>query len=99
MKKGTYRIRQPEEESILQNSDALEVVCVPGIAYDTQGNRIGYGKGYYDKFLKWRPATKIGIAFDVQIVDQLPDEKHDITMDVIITEKRMIEVRKYDDHH
>nr|QBM01084.1 hypothetical protein [uncultured archaeon] len=64
----------------------IDAVIVPGIAFDTQGHRLGFGKGYYDKFLKKVPrAVKIGLAFDFQVVDGIPFEAHDIGMDYVVT--------------
>ena len=73
----------------------IDLVLVPGIAFDLSGHRIGYGFGYYDKFLKKVPkAVKIGLAFDFQVVDKVPAEEHDVPVDFIITEKRVIDCKK-----
>lgn len=70
----------------------IDLVLVPGIAFDRRGFRLGFGFGYYDKFLKKVPkAVKIGLAFDFQVVDKIPKEEHDVPVDFIITEKRVIE--------
>lgn len=89
---GTYNILEPKHEHlcIIAPTD-LDVIIVPGVAFDLKGNRIGHGKGYYDRLLKQAPqAHKIGLAFDFQIVDTLTPKKHDIPMDTIVTEKRII---------
>lgn len=73
----------------------IDLVLVPGIVFDKEGHRIGYGFGYYDKFLRKVPkAIKIGLAFDFQIVDKIPREMHDVSVDMIITEKRVIECKR-----
>ena len=73
----------------------IGLVLVPGIAFDKQGHRIGYGFGYYDKFLKKVPkAIKIGLCFDFQVVDKIPREEHDVPVDLIVTEERVLECRK-----
>ena len=73
----------------------IDAVIVPGIAFDTQGHRLGFGKGYYDKFLKKVPrAVKIGLAFDFQVVDGIPPEPHDVGMDAVVTESRVINKKK-----
>lgn len=73
----------------------IDLVLVPGIAFDRQGHRIGYGFGYYDKFLAKVPkAIKIGLAFDFQVVDEIPHQSHDIPVDFVVTEKRVIECRR-----
>ena len=66
----------------------IDLIFVAGLAFDREGYRIGYGVGYYDKFLKKVPkALKIGLAFDFQIVDKLPREAHDFPVDMIVTDK------------
>lgn len=73
----------------------IDLVLVPGIVFDKEGHRIGYGFGYYDKFLKKVPkAIKIGLAFDFQVIDKIPREMHDVPVDMIVTEKRVIECKK-----
>lgn len=73
----------------------LDLIVVPGIAFDEKGNRIGFGKGYYDKFLKGIPKKIpiIALAFEEQITDSVKKEKHDISVHKIVTEKRIIECR------
>ena len=67
------------------------IVIVPGTAFDKQCNRMGYGGGYYDRFLFKNPTlTKIGIAYDFQIFDTIPVESYDIPMDYVITENTTI---------
>ena len=74
----------------------IDLVLVPGIAFDSEGHRIGYGFGYYDKFLKKIPkSVKIGLAFDFQVVDKITAEEHDVPVDFIITEKRVIECKNF----
>ncbi len=90
-----WHIREP----ILQNdtfsavdyiTPSIDLALIPGIAFDPNGNRIGFGKGYFDRFLKTADVpTKIGIAFECQMIDELPHEATDIPMDYIITEKRI----------
>ena len=69
----------------------IDLVLVPGIVFDKNGHRIGYGLGFYDKFLKKVPkAIKIGLAFDFQIVDKVPREEHDVPVDLVVTDKEVI---------
>ncbi len=89
LKKGPYGIYQPEIILPLKEK-LIDVIIVPGIAFDKKMNRIGYGKGYYDKYLKKLKALKIGLCYDFQLFEKIPATKHDIKMDIIITEKRMI---------
>ncbi|MBI3604820.1 MAG: 5-formyltetrahydrofolate cyclo-ligase [Nitrospirae bacterium] len=71
----------------------LELMVVPGVAFDSSGNRIGYGKGFYDRLLSQKKRGFIeALAFDFQVIESVPSEGHDIKMDRIITESRTIEV-------
>ncbi|RLG18504.1 5-formyltetrahydrofolate cyclo-ligase [Candidatus Micrarchaeota archaeon] len=69
----------------------IELAVVPGVAFDSQGDRIGHGMGYYDKLLKKLKCPIIGLAFEFQLVDDIPEEEHDVRVHKIITEKRVIE--------
>lgn len=72
--------------------EKIDLVIVPGVVFDNNLNRIGYGKGYYDRILSSvRPdVKKVAIAHDFQVLDSIPKGEHDIKMDMIITEKRVI---------
>lgn len=91
LEKGFMGILEPKENIQLRyrfcaNEDTL--VILPGVAFDTAGFRIGYGKGYYDKFLSSkRQLSTMALAFACQIVEELPREAHDIKMDKIVTEE------------
>ena len=72
----------------------IDVIIVPGLAFDQSGNRLGFGSGYYDKFLNSQSIEyKIALAFDFQVVDKIDIIEHDVPMDLIITENRTIKVR------
>ncbi len=90
---GSLGIYQPREEFYrLYSPKILDLVIVPGVAFTGQGNRLGRGGGYYDRFLtKVRENTySVALAFEMQIVDQIPKDENDIPVDFIITEKRII---------
>ena len=73
----------------------IDLILVPGIAFDLHGHRVGYGLGYYDKFLKKVPkAVKIGLCFDFQVADKISHEEHDVPVDLIVTEERVVECRR-----
>ena len=74
------------------NLKDIDVVMVPGAGFDVRGNRLGYGFGYYDKLLSKskRHITTIALAFEEQIVPEVPNEKHDIKVDKIVTDRRVI---------
>jgi len=89
--KGKYGIFENSMSTI--SIDKMDLLIIPGIAFDLQGNRIGYGKGYYDRFLSSTKAKYIiGLAYETQIINEIPNNDHDIPVDVIITEKRSITV-------
>ena len=69
-------------------SDKIDLIIVPGIAFDNKLNRLGFGMGYYDKYLSNHDIYKIGICFDEQIVDIVPVNELDIKMDMIITKEK-----------
>ena len=90
---GAYGILEPKKEFLrVRNYDEVEAIIVPGIVFDRKGNRIGYGGGYYDRLLKKVKAIKIALAYDFQVMERIPNEKHDVKMDMIVTEKEVIEV-------
>ncbi len=74
------------------DAKAIDVVVVPGVAFDLKLHRLGFGGGYYDHFLKTVRAgcRKIGLAFEMQLVERLPVEKHDVKMDAVVTENRVL---------
>lgn len=68
--------------------DTIEMIIVPGVAFDHQLNRMGRGRGFYDRLLKSTPnAFKVGVAFSFQMVDHVPTEEFDVPMNAVITEK------------
>lgn len=96
LKHGPLSILQPSKEKI-QNvpMSAIDLIIVPGIAFDKKGNRLGRGKGFYDRFLHLidPETTKIALAFSFQIVEQVPATENDIVVDKIITENGVIECK------
>ena len=91
--KGQYNVLEPAEEKFFPTSK-IEIIFVPGLAFTEKGDRIGYGKGYFDRFLAKTSAYKIGLCFDEFITDKLPMHSYDVKMDAIITDKRVIVVNK-----
>jgi len=88
---GSYRILEPRIEKIRKtNIKDIDLIIVPGVAFDIKGNRMGHGKGYYDKLLSEAKATTIGLSFEFQIVEKIPVEPHDIPVHKIVTEDRII---------
>ncbi len=98
LEKGPFGIYQPKanERNLLKDENAIDLIVVPGLAFDKRGGRIGSGKGFYDKFLASVPSCKsiIALAFEYQIVDEITLSSHDILMHKIITENRIISCRE-----
>lgn len=90
---GKYGILEPTvlEDNIMSPGD-FDVIIVPGSVFDIRKNRMGYGAGFYDRFLSHTGplCRKIGICFDFQVADEIPHEEHDVPLDLLITEKRII---------
>lgn len=68
----------------------IDLIIVPGLAFDKKLNRLGFGMGYYDRYLNDKNIFKIGVCFDSQLVNLLPVNELDIKMDLVITDKRLI---------
>lgn len=88
--KNKFGIPEPLGGQTAKPED-MELFIVPGVAFDADGNRLGFGKGFYDRFLEGARGFKIGIAFDFQIVENVACDSHDIPMDKVITEIRTFE--------
>lgn len=81
---GSYGIQESTGD-VFSDYNEIDCVLVPGMAFDREGDRLGRGKGYYDRLLSRLPAIKIGICFPFQLVEQVPTDECDIRMDMVIT--------------
>jgi 5-formyltetrahydrofolate cyclo-ligase len=88
---GRYDIREPKPDCPAVPLNRLDLTLVPGIAFDPHGRRLGRGKGYYDQLLADVRGKICGVAFDEQIVAEIPVEPHDIRLNCILTPTRWIE--------
>ncbi len=71
------------------------MIVIPAVAYDRNGNRLGRGKGFYDRLLASTKARKVGVAYDFQLIDDdIPVDAHDVPVDIVITESRFIKPRR-----
>ena len=86
---SSFGIMQPEGDLFLDH-DKIQLIVIPGVAFDKNGNRLGRGKGFYDKFLKSSKAMKIGVCFSFQYFDEVPFEEHDVKMDKVIVGERYL---------
>lgn len=93
-----YGILEPSIEEPAIDPNELDLIVVPGVAFDRNGGRMGYGAGYYDRYFKridnsnTKRITKLVLAYDFQILNKVPMNKQDVPIDFIITEKNIIEV-------
>lgn len=91
---GYCRIPEPRRElweSAKLAEEEIESILLPGSVFDQRGGRFGYGGGYYDRFLERNPqALRIGLAFDLQVVERAPLAAHDQLLDLVVTESRII---------
>ena len=83
--KGAFSVKEPCIKDIADALD-IDVVIVPGIAFDKNGARVGFGKGCYDRLLRNTSAVKIGFCYNFQLCEGIPTESHDIKMDYVVTE-------------
>ncbi|MBP1890091.1 5-formyltetrahydrofolate cyclo-ligase [Clostridium moniliforme] len=93
---SSYGILEPIGDNNNFDVDKLDLLVMPGVAFDNSGNRIGYGGGYYDRFLEKNKtnAEKIALAYEFQILNSINNEKHDVKVDKIITEERIINISR-----
>lgn len=88
---GSFHIEEPTGEDVADVED-IELMIVPAVAFDRKGNRLGRGKGFYDRLLATSRATKIGVGYEFQLFDSIPSEPHDVAMDMVITQKTLIKL-------
>ena len=86
MEKGTFGVPEPIDKEVF-DKNKIDVVIVPGVAFDKEFNCMGFGKGYYDKFLEKTNMVKIGICHAFQMLDGIPSDDRDVKMDIIVTEE------------
>jgi 5-formyltetrahydrofolate cyclo-ligase len=91
---GQFGIREPHSRCAPLPSISLDLILVPGVAFDLHGRRLGRGNGYYDQLLKGLRGKTCGVAFDQQIVGEIPVEPHDVRLDCVLTPTRWIELSR-----
>ncbi len=91
---SAFGLREPDPELCAPMDATLpEILVVPGVAFSADGHRLGMGGGYYDRFLSQTGTARIGLAFEMQLIDSLPRADHDEPVDLIVTELRVIKCR------
>lgn len=92
-KNNCYGIKEPVGDNC--TGDTIECALIPGIAFGTNGMRLGFGGGYYDRYLaKASGIYKVGLCYEFQLCDYIECKPHDIAMDFLVTEKRVMDCRK-----
>ena len=93
LEQGSFGILEPCPTGIDHHADEADLIVVPGVAFDLSGHRIGYGKGFYDRFLRHpgRKAHLVGLCHDFQLIaGDIPAEGHDIQMEIIVSDRRIV---------
>ena len=90
---GMYGIKEPVENELYTTSDTPALCLVPGLCYTLDGYRLGYGKGYYDRFLDKFRGVSVGLCYDECLADSLPIDEYDRKVDFIITDKRIYNIK------
>ena len=92
---GKFGILEPKQEAVrLVGADKLDALLVPGLAFDGNGNRIGRGMGFFDRLLREARGIKIALAYDFQVLNEVPADAHDVRVDFIVTEKRVVSCKR-----
>ena len=85
-----FKIKAPAFETEIYKPQPSDIIIVPAMSYDLKGYRLGYGKGFYDRFLPDFMGTKIGLCYSSFMAESLPKGRYDISVDIIVTEKKVI---------
>jgi 5-formyltetrahydrofolate cyclo-ligase len=88
---STFSVPEPVGHEVPADPEDLTIAIIPLLAFDRSGNRLGYGAGYYDRFLSCNPAIeKVGVAFSCQEVDTIPADEYDVPLDAVVTEEGIL---------
>ncbi len=90
LEQGDFGILEPALHPDSTHPAEMDLILVPGLAFDKKGHRLGYGKGFYDRLLKATKGLKVGLAFDEDLIEELPAEEHDVPLDLIVTDSSLI---------
>jgi len=88
---GRLGILEPKKDKIHEaDLESIDVMIIPGLAFDKQGNRVGYGEGNYDNFMKNTCAMKIALCYNFQLFEDVPHKEHDVPINMIITQDKIL---------
>lgn len=89
---GKFGVREPAPSCVEIPPEKFDLVLVPGIAFDLSGNRLGHGKGFYDRLLVKISGVKCGVGYDFQLLEKIPAESHDAKVNFILTPRRCVKI-------
>ena len=93
LEEGAFGVLEPKVGAPVIAASEVDLVIVPGLAFDGRGQRLGYGRGFYDRLLpQMTSAFRVGFAYDFQIVMELPAEPHDVPLHAVVTDQRVLRV-------
>jgi 5-formyltetrahydrofolate cyclo-ligase len=92
--KGPFGVLEPDPTLPAVDVHQLQVLVIPGVVFDIRGHRIGWGKGYYDRVMQGFSGKRVALAYDFQVLEQIPVGEHDEPVEVIVTESRVIECQR-----
>jgi 5-formyltetrahydrofolate cyclo-ligase len=95
LKTGYYGILEPKDSCLKVNDEDIDLILMPGVAFDREGGRVGYGAGFYDRYLAKlkEKADKIALAYHIQLLDKVPMDEFDVRIDGIITDEEILYTR------
>jgi 5-formyltetrahydrofolate cyclo-ligase len=91
---GKFGVREPKSTCEEIRLNKFDLVLVPGVAFDLRGNRLGRGQGYYDRLLSETSGVKCGVAYDIQVLENIPAEAHDAKVNFVVTPNRCVKTAK-----
>jgi 5-formyltetrahydrofolate cyclo-ligase len=93
---GKFGVREPAAHCAEISLEKFDLVLVPGMAFDLRGNRLGRGRGFYDRLLEKISGVKCGVGYDFQLMDAIPAEPGDVKLDFVFTPVRCVKSKKWD---
>lgn len=94
LRQGAYGILEPDESCPLVPPEEIDLMLIPGTAFDREGGRIGQGGGYYDRYIQKTRAVRVGVCHEFALMDRVPTEEHDARMDAVVTPEETLIFRQ-----